>query len=75
MNEAERIPPAYAAPCEFCDGLVDVRAPGTHQWTSGWVKQRAEGGGHAIALRVTESRWAHSVCVETKARGDRVSLW
>jgi len=64
-----RTPPAYQANCELCNGLLDTRANGVHQWTAGWVMQRSGGGGHGISLPVRESRWAHGDCINLKTRG------
>ena len=75
-DERLRIPPKYAAPCALCGKQLNVRAHGVHQWTSGWVMQRAGGGGHGISCAVRERRWAHSECVERAAAGkaDQASL-
>jgi hypothetical protein len=55
--------------CEFCHKDIDRNAVGTHQFTRGWVKNRAGGGGHAVALPEREPRWAHSWCIERMASG------
>lgn len=63
------IPERFRAPCEFCGRELDVRAEGTHQRTTGWVKVRAGGGGHGVSLAERENRWAHGWCVDSKTRG------
>jgi len=69
MDERLRIPTAYASPCELCGEILDVRAVGVHQWTSGWVARREGGGGHGVSLPIRERRWAHRRCVEREAAG------
>ena len=68
-DERTRIPPKYAAPCELCAELLDIRRDGVHQWTAGWVKQRSTGGGHAVACAVRSRRWAHDACVRRASAG------
>jgi hypothetical protein len=63
------IPSARRAPCEFCSRDIDITADGTHQYTTGWVKVRSGGGGHAIALPDRENRWACDYCIRRKAGG------
>lgn len=55
--------------CEFCNDPVNPQEPGTHQFTLGWVKNRAGGGGHAVALPKREPRWAHNWCIKKAAAG------
>ncbi len=62
-------PARYCANCEFCGHELDVRAAGSHQWTSGWVMVREGGGGHGISLPKRENRWAHKTCVERAVKG------
>lgn len=68
-DERLRIPPAYAATCDLCRESLDTRSHGVHQWTAGWVMQRAGGGGHGISCAEREQRWAHGNCVRLKATG------
>lgn len=68
-DERLRIPDAYRAPCELCDEPLDVRAVGVHQWTAGWVANRAGGGGHGISCPRRSRRWAHPACVAKAAAG------
>lgn len=63
------IPERFRAKCEFCPHELDIRAIGVHQFTTGWVKNRAGGGGHAVALPTRENRWAHGHCIERLADG------
>jgi len=63
------IPDRYKARCEFCEIELDTRAEGVHQFTSGWVMNRAGGGGHGISLPERANRWAHRQCVERATRG------
>ena len=63
------IPDRYRAPCDFCRMDLDVRATGVYQYTSGWVMNRADGGGHGVSLPERANRWAHRLCVERAARG------
>lgn len=63
------IPTAFKRECEFCGREIDNRAEGTHQYTTGWVKVRSGGGGHAIALPAREERWACDYCIRRRAGG------
>ena len=63
------IPTRFRSVCEFCNSDLDTRAAGVHQWTAGWVMQRAGGGGHGISLPERSNRWAHRYCVENAIRG------
>lgn len=63
------IPTRFRASCEFCGNELNTQAEGIHQWTSGWVMQRAGGGGHGISLPERSNRWAHRYCVENAIRG------
>lgn len=63
------IPASRRARCAFCERELDTEAVGVYQWTSGWVKVRAEGGGHGVSLPERENRWACRVCVDLAVRG------
>ena len=63
------IPTRYCAPCHFCGRDVDVRDKGVYQRTSGWVMNRAGGGGHGISLPERAHLWAHGICVERVTNG------
>ena len=63
------IPERFRAKCEFCDQEVDVRADGSHQFLTGWAKNRSTGGAHGVSLAKRENRWAHSWCIDSKTRG------
>lgn len=69
MDDAYAIPTRRRVNCEFCGRIIDTEAFGTHQYTSGWVKNRAAGGGHAIALPHRENRFACDYCVRRRAEG------
>jgi hypothetical protein len=64
----QRVPTRYRALCEFCQNVLDTRTDGTHQFVSGWVKNRSQGGGHGVSLPHRENRWAHAYCVERASR-------
>lgn len=63
------IPTRFRAACEFCGDELNTQSEGVHQWTAGWVMQRAGGGGHGISLPERSNRWAHRHCVENAIRG------
>ena len=63
------IPERYKARCEFCGDDLNITDDGVHQFTSGWVKNRASGGGHGISLAKRELRWAHGYCIDKASRG------
>jgi hypothetical protein len=73
VEQAVRTPPPipsrFRATCEFCGSELNTQADGIHQWTAGWVMQRAGGGGHGISLPERSNRWAHRQCVENAVRG------
>jgi len=68
-DERLRIPLKRRATCELCEEVLDVQANGVHQWTAGWVKIRAGGGGHGVSCPVRSHRWAHGDCVTKLAAG------
>lgn len=63
------IPDQYRVACDFCGKDLDVRDRGVYQRTSGWVMNRAGGGGHGVSLPERALRWAHGLCVERAVRG------
>lgn len=65
------IPPAYRATCALGSPPhdIDIRDPGTHQWTAGWVLIRKEGGGHAISCPERSNRWACRYHVDRASKG------
>jgi len=69
LENPTHIPSRFLMACELCGRALDTRAHGVHQWTAGWVMNRAGGGGHAVAVPQRENRWAHRYCVERKAKG------
>lgn len=63
------IPERFQATCTFCHDPLDIRKAGIFQLTYGWVKNRKEGGGNAIALAEKQPHWACTHCIEAKSRG------
>lgn len=63
------IPTRFLRKCAFGDHEIDIRQPGVHQWTAGWVMQREGGGGHGISLPQREDRWACRYHVEREIGG------
>ena len=60
----------YRIRCTICgENIEDPSAPGTFQWTSGWVQNRRGGGGHALSLPKRHPYWAHKSCLERKIKG------
>ncbi len=53
--------------CSLCGKSVDPNARGTHRLKTGWVENRAAGGGHAIRLAVEHDKWACKACVDREA--------
>ena len=53
----------------MCGDPLDVRQNGVHVYTSGWVENRRDGGGHAIRLPRKEQRYACKFCVDKQAAG------
>jgi hypothetical protein len=66
---ARRIPERFQVSCEFCDDELDMRAPGVHVRTVGWVKNRKEGGGNAVHLAERLPMYACSHCIERQSLG------
>jgi hypothetical protein len=65
----QSIPARYRVSCEFCGRDLDVRDKGVYQRTTGWVMNRAGGGGHGVSLPERANRWAHGLCVERVTLG------
>jgi hypothetical protein len=63
------IPQRFQANCTFCQDPIDIRRPGVYQLTYGWVKNRKEGGGNAIALAEKQPYWSCGLCMEGKLQG------
>lgn len=63
------IPQRFQANCNFCHDLIDIRRPGIYQLTTGWVKNRKEGGGNAISLAQKLPQWSCIHCMEGKLKG------
>jgi hypothetical protein len=64
-----QIPERFVKQCEIGNHELDIRSPGIHQWTSGWVMQRTGGGGHGVSLPQRADRWACRYCVERITKG------
>jgi len=45
------VPLRFVAACVFCGDEVDTRANGVYSLQVGWMKNREQGGGNALALR------------------------
>ena len=65
------IPVRFRAHCEFCRDAIDIRQPGVYSWTSGWVKNRREGGGNAITLPERHGLYACGSCIELQLSGTK----
>jgi hypothetical protein len=65
----ESTPTRFRALCEECSEPLDIREPGSHQFISGWVKNREGGGAHGVSLPKREHRWMHSWCVNKLSKG------
>ena len=63
------IPQRLRAECYFCGRFLNIEAEGVYQLTMGWVKNRAAGGGNAVALPEREDKWAHGGCVDLVTSG------
>jgi hypothetical protein len=55
--------------CSLCGRPVRTDATGTYRKATGWVPQRAGGGGNQVALAVRHDEWAHGECVKREGRG------
>ena len=53
----------------MCGDDLDIRQPGVHQFTEGWVENRNQGGGHAIRLPRRHIRFACKQCVDRESSG------
>jgi len=58
------IPQRFRANCVDCGMELDIRRPGVYAHTSGWVKNRSQGGGNAIALPVKSGSYACESCID-----------
>ena len=63
------IPQRFQADCEYCGMPLDIRKPGIHVFTEGWVENRRGGGAHAIRLPVRHRRFACKWCMDKQASG------
>jgi hypothetical protein len=62
------IPLRFQAHCVFCNDPVDTRAFGVYSLQVGWMKNRSQGGGNALALREPSEplQWACGFCIEER---------
>jgi hypothetical protein len=65
----EHIPARYRATCEFCQRELNTTESGVHQFTKGWVMNRAGGGGHGVSLPERELRFACGYCIKRRTDG------
>lgn len=65
------IPQRFVVHCVFCNAPLDMRQDGVFQLTSGWVKNRSQGGGNAIALAERQPHWACPHCIDSKINGPK----
>jgi hypothetical protein len=63
------IPDRYRVACDTCGRALDVRDKGIYQRTTGWVMNRAGGGGHGVSVPERANRWACGVCVARMTAG------
>lgn len=68
------IPARFQADCHFCQQEIDIRREGVHQFVSGWVKNRAGGGGNAIAVPERLNRYACKLCIERLKHGTTIQM-
>jgi hypothetical protein len=62
------VPLRFQARCEFCGDPIDTRRPGVYSMQQGWMKNRTQGGGNALALRETvrPAQYACGFCIEER---------
>jgi hypothetical protein len=60
------IPLRFQSHCVFCGDDVDIRRPGVYQLTRGWVKNRKQGGGNAVAMPERLHVWACTTCIDSR---------
>lgn len=65
------VPRRFVGTCMFCGDALDVREEGVYSLQTGWMKNRSQGGGNALALRepVGPGYWACSQCIEDRQHG------
>ena len=70
----KNVPLRFIAACNFCGDEIDVRANGVYSLQTGWVKNREQGGGNALALREPSNppRYACSWCITEHQHHNRV---
>jgi hypothetical protein len=68
----KHIPLRFQATCHFCGDPVDTRQKNqVYSLQMGWMKNRSQGGGNALALRqpVTPLAWACAFCIDSRQLG------
>jgi hypothetical protein len=71
----QNIPLRFQARCAYCAGLIDTEEPGNYSLQMGWMKNRTEGGGNALALRQPVFPLAFSCgdCIDRLRHGQSTS--
>lgn len=74
------VPLRFRARCVYCADEVDTRAEGVFSLQTGWMKNRSQGGGNALALRepIQPPQFACGHCIERLQRNistDQQSLF
>ena len=66
-----RVPLRFQASCTYCGESIDVREVGVYSLQTGWMKNRSQGGGNALALRepVSPGYWACTHCIDARQNG------
>jgi hypothetical protein len=57
------VPPSRRTLCVNCQAEIDSASAGVYQWVSGWMKNRADGGGNAVALIERTKAWSCAACI------------
>lgn len=65
------VPLRFRDQCHFCGDPVDTRQPGVYSLQIGWMKNRTQGGGNALALRAPAKPllYACTHCIEARQNG------
>lgn len=60
-----QVPLRFQGRCTYCNDPLDVRAEGVYSLQTGWMKNRSQGGGNALALRepIEPPRYACGECI------------
>jgi hypothetical protein len=67
----KNLPLRFRAGCTFCNEELDIREVGVYSLQTGWMKNRSQGGGNALALReqVKPGMYACPFCIESRQHG------